>query len=151
MLFEWDYGVQFEYTTPYTPEQNGVFEQLNRVLITIARAMLLDARLPLTFWGDAVTIASYFRNRTPIGLGGITPEEAYSGKKPYVGHLYTYGCLAYVYMVKEQWDHKLEPIAICAYLIGYIPTSRQYQLYDPVWEQIVISMAPIFVEGKRLD
>ena len=47
-LFERDYGVQFEYTTPYTPEQNGVSERLNRVLVTMARAMLLDARLPLT-------------------------------------------------------------------------------------------------------
>jgi hypothetical protein len=54
-------------------------------------------------------------------------------------------------MAKEQWDHKLEPTAIRAYLIGYMPTSRQYWLYDPVREQIVISTAPTFVEGKRLD
>jgi transposase InsO family protein len=27
-------GIRFEYTTPYTPEQNGVAERLNRTLIT---------------------------------------------------------------------------------------------------------------------
>src|SRR5580692_8940070 len=54
-------------------------------------------------------------------------------------------------MAKEQRDHKLEPTAIRACLIGYMPTSRQYRLYDPVREQIVISTAPTFVEGKRLD
>jgi transposase InsO family protein len=48
-LFEQDYGIQFEYTTLYTPEQNGVSEQLNKVLVTMARAMLLDAQLTLMF------------------------------------------------------------------------------------------------------
>ena len=57
-LFERDYSVPFEYMTPYTPEQNRVSERLNRVLVTIARAMLLDTWLPLMFWGDAVTTAS---------------------------------------------------------------------------------------------
>jgi transposase InsO family protein len=42
-----DYGIQFEYTTIYTPEQNGVSERLNRSLISVARAMLLDAKLPV--------------------------------------------------------------------------------------------------------
>jgi hypothetical protein len=98
-----------------------------------------------------VTTASYLRNRTPISPGGITPEEAYSRKKPYVGHLQAYGCLAYAHMAKEQRDHKLEPTAIRACLIGYMPTLRQYRLYDPVREQLVISTAPTFVEGKRLN
>jgi len=31
--------------------------------------------------------ASYIRNRTLVGLEGMTPEEAYSGKKPTVKHL----------------------------------------------------------------
>jgi hypothetical protein len=44
-----DYGIQFEYTTVYTPEQNGVSERLNRSLISVARAMLLDAKLPVRF------------------------------------------------------------------------------------------------------
>ena len=95
------YGVQFEYTTAYTPEQNGVAERLNRSLITIARSMLLDAKLPIRFWGYAVTTACYLRNRTPIGPKGLTPEEAYSGKKPYIGHLRAYGCIAYAHIPKE--------------------------------------------------
>jgi hypothetical protein len=61
----------------------------------MVRAMLLDVQLSLIFWGDAVTIASYFRNQTPIGPGGITPEKAYSRKKLYIGHLQAYECLAY--------------------------------------------------------
>lgn len=42
-------GVQVEPTTPYTPEQNGVAERLNRTLITKARSLLVAAELPKSF------------------------------------------------------------------------------------------------------
>src|SRR5579862_5767371 len=71
-------GVKFEWTTPYTPEQNGVSERLNRTLVTLARAMLINARLPYKFWGEAVKTACYLRNRIPIGPKGVTPEEAFT-------------------------------------------------------------------------
>ena len=35
--------------TTYTPEQNGVSERLNRSLVTTARTMLAEARLPANF------------------------------------------------------------------------------------------------------
>ena len=97
-----DYGIKFEYTTPYTPEQNGVAERLNRSLIIMARAMLLDANLPIRLWGEAVNTASYLRNRTPIGPNDRTPEEAYTGHIPYIGHLRVYGCIAYQHIPKER-------------------------------------------------
>ena len=149
-LFLRDYGIQFEYTTPYTPEQNGVAERLNRSLITMARSMLLDAKLPIRFWGDAVATACYLRNRTPIGPEGKTPEEAYSGKKPYIGHLRAYGCIAYAYVPKEKRT-KFDNTEVRTCLIGYMPTSRQYRLYYPENNQIIVSTAPKFIEGKRLE
>ena len=85
--------------------------------------MLLDAKLPIRFWGEAVLIASYLRNRTPIGPNRKTLEEAYSGKRPYVGYLRAYGCVAYVHIPKET-RLKLEDVAIKTCFIGYIPTSR---------------------------
>ena len=63
----------------------------------------------------------YLRNCTLIGPKGITLEEAYSGKKPNIGHLRAYGCIAYAHIPK---DHraKLEPIALHCVFIGYMPT-----------------------------
>jgi hypothetical protein len=40
-------GMTVEFTTSYTPEQNGVAERLNRTLTTKIRAMLMEAGLPL--------------------------------------------------------------------------------------------------------
>jgi hypothetical protein len=142
-------GLVFEYTTTYTPEQNGVAERLNRSLISVARAMLHDANLPIEFWPEAANTACYLRNRTPIGPGEITPEEAYSGKRPYVGHLKAFGCIAYANIPKERRD-KLESTALRTVFIGYMPTTRQYRLYDPVNRRIIVSTAPKFREDARL-
>jgi transposase InsO family protein len=140
-------GVQFEFTTPYTPEQNGVAERLNRSLMDIARTMLQDSGLPSRFWAEAASTACYLRNRTPVGPSGITPEEAYSGKRLYIGHLRAFGCTAYAYIAKER-RLKLEPNAKKMVFIGYIPTARQYRLYDPEANKVVLATAPRFVENR---
>ena len=88
-------GLQWEFTSPYFQEQVGTPERLNRTLITLSRAMVIGACLPLKFWAEAAATACYIRNRTPVGPEGKTPEEAFSGVKPSVGHLRVWGCLAY--------------------------------------------------------
>ena len=93
---------------------------------------------------------SYLRNRTPIGLNGKTLEEAYSGKRPYIGHLRVYEYVAYAYIPKET-RLKLEDIAIKTYLIGYIPTSRQYKLYEPKTGDTIVSIGLDFHENERLE
>jgi hypothetical protein len=92
--------------------------------------MLLDAKLPIRFWGEAVITAYYLRNRILISPNGNTPEEAYSGKRPNIGHLRAYGYVVYVYVSKKN-RLKMNNIAIKACLIGYVPISRQYKLYEP--------------------
>ena len=88
-------GIRWEFTSFYFQEQNGVPKRLNRTLITLSRAMLLACKLPLKFWADAAATACYIRNRTPVGPDGITPEEAFTGRKPLIAHLRVFGCLVY--------------------------------------------------------
>jgi hypothetical protein len=144
------YGLRFEFTTPYFHQQNSVPERLNRILVTVGRAMLQDAGLPEPFWQDAIEAACYIRNRVPVGPKGMTPEEAYSGKKPYIGHLRAWGCLPYAHIPLEN-RRKIQPTARRTCFIGYIPTSRQYKLYDPKAKAFIVSTAPTFREDKRLD
>jgi transposase InsO family protein len=37
-------------TIPYTPQQNGVAERRNRILLEMVRSMMVQANLPITFW-----------------------------------------------------------------------------------------------------
>lgn len=65
-------------TCPYTPEQNGAVERINRTLVEKARSMLNDVGLPKKFWVEAVSTAAYLVNRSPTRSLETTPEEAWS-------------------------------------------------------------------------
>jgi GAG-pre-integrase domain len=125
-------GVIVEFTTSYTPEQNGVAERLNRTLVTKIRAMLLGSGLPVELWGEAAYTACYLYNRTARLYDNqiATPEEMWSGTKPDLSHLRVFGCVAYAQLAKEQRG-KLDPTSIRGIFVGYTPTSRQYRIYDP--------------------
>jgi hypothetical protein len=45
-------GILHQKTVPYSPQQNGVAERMNRTLAERTRAMLCDTGLPKKFWGE---------------------------------------------------------------------------------------------------
>nr|GEX22906.1 hypothetical protein [Tanacetum cinerariifolium] len=55
-------GIKREFSNARTPQQNGVTKKRNRTLIEVARKMLADAKLPVTFWDEAVNTACYVQN-----------------------------------------------------------------------------------------
>lgn len=70
-------GIVHEVTPPYTPQQNGTAERLNRSILNITRNMLKCYEVPKKLWGEAVATTTYLLNRSPSKkLDGITPEEA---------------------------------------------------------------------------
>nr|GFA76331.1 hypothetical protein [Tanacetum cinerariifolium] len=50
-------GIKRDFSNARTPQQNDVAERRNRTLIEAARTMLADAKLPVTFWAEAVNTA----------------------------------------------------------------------------------------------
>ena len=50
-----------EFTVPKTPEQNGMAERANLTIVEIARCLLLQAKLPKTYWLRAIATACYLR------------------------------------------------------------------------------------------
>lgn len=45
-------GISIHRTVKYTPQQNGLAERMNKSLLENARCMLLNPRLPKSFWGQ---------------------------------------------------------------------------------------------------
>ena len=69
-------GISYEPSAPYTQNQNGVSERMNRTIMEIARTMLLEARLPESFWAEAVNTAVYLHYRSPTrSLDNMTPTK----------------------------------------------------------------------------
>jgi transposase InsO family protein len=54
-----DEGIKHEFSSPYTPQQNGVVERKNRTLLDMARTMLDEYKTPNRFWVEAINTACY--------------------------------------------------------------------------------------------
>ena len=59
------HGTIHQTTCSDTPQQNGVAERKNRHLLKIVRALLIEAHMPLSYWGHTLTFATYLINRVP--------------------------------------------------------------------------------------
>ena len=47
-------GIRLEFTVPKTPELNGLAERMNQTIMERVRSMLAHAKLPKTFWAEAL-------------------------------------------------------------------------------------------------
>ena len=142
-------GIQRQTSAPYTPQQNGVAERANRTLVEMARAMIHAQGLGFEFWAEAVCNAAYIRNRCPTrALQNITPEEAWSGKKPHVSHLRVFGCVAYA-KVPDAMRTKLDAKATKCLMLGYCEGTKAYRLICVESKKIIKSPDVTFFEDKR--
>jgi hypothetical protein len=67
------------HTIPHTPQQNGVAEHMNRIIISRACCMLSKAKMSKHFEVEVANIACYLINRPPsIPLNKKTPIEVWS-------------------------------------------------------------------------
>jgi hypothetical protein len=66
-------GILHQTSVPYTPEQNGVAERMNRTLVESARSMIFQGSLDVQFWAEAVSTVAYLRNRCPTKVISNAP------------------------------------------------------------------------------
>ena len=121
--------IEHETSAPYTPQQNGVAERMNRTLLDRVRAMLLDSGLPGMFWGEAFLAANYVRNRSPVTGSPLVPWEAAFGDKPDVRHLRVFGSKAFV-LKNLPSKSKVDPKRFVGTLVGYEPGGN-YRILAP--------------------
>ena len=142
-------GIVKETTTPYTPQSNGVVERANRTIMQCVRSMLDDAGLSKQYWALAVQAAIYIKNRTPTrSVVKMTPYEAWTGRKPSLGHFRVFGCLAFVHIPEER-RKKLDYRAVPGIFVGYCTTNKQYLVYDPINRKLIRSRDVVFREDKQ--
>jgi transposase InsO family protein len=56
-------GIKHEFSSPYTPQQNGVVERKNKTLLDMVRTMLDEYKTSDRFWAEAINAACYAINR----------------------------------------------------------------------------------------
>nr|GEV40578.1 ribonuclease H-like domain-containing protein [Tanacetum cinerariifolium] len=103
--------IKREFSVARIPQQNGVTKRKNRILIEASRTMLVDSKLPTTFWAEVVNTACYVLNRAlVIKPHNKTPYELIRGRTPLIDFMKPFGCHA---EKKKEPEQKYILIPIC--------------------------------------
>ncbi|WVZ70222.1 hypothetical protein U9M48_018903 [Paspalum notatum var. saurae] len=119
-----DLGREHQFSSPYTPPQNGVVEHKNRTLVEMARTMLDEHRTPRHFWAEAVNTARYIANRIFL--------RAFLGKTSY--ELRFGRCFV---LKKAGHLDKFESRYLDGIFLGYASSSRAFRIWILEAKQVV--------------
>ncbi|GJR44866.1 retrovirus-related pol polyprotein from transposon TNT 1-94 [Tanacetum coccineum] len=118
------------FSSPYTPEQNGVAERKNRTLIEAARTMLSGSVFSKQYWTEAVATACYTQNKSTIVKRHLkTPYEIFRKRIPNINFLYVFGCPVYIHNHKDHLG-KFDEKADDGYLLGYSLVSKAFRVFN---------------------
>jgi len=121
--------VTFTHSVPYTPQQNGAVERLNRSLMEICRSLLGHSKRSLYLWPLAYQTACYlFNRRVSASRSSVTRFEAFTGTAPSLAHLKVFGCKCFVKIPNPLLTSKLQSRAVAAIFVGYDEYSVGYKV-----------------------
>ncbi|GJZ90433.1 retrovirus-related pol polyprotein from transposon TNT 1-94 [Tanacetum coccineum] len=95
-------GITHYFSTPRTPQSNGMVERKNRTLLEMSRTMLNEQPLPQKFWCYAVDTSTYILNQILIrAILGKTPYELLRGRKPTLDYFRVFGSKCFILNTKD--------------------------------------------------
>lgn len=118
--------IKHTYTCPYSPHQNGTAERSWRTLFDMARALLIESKLPKFLWPYAINTAAYIRNRCFVQRIKDTPFHLITKITPDLSQLHIFGSVCYSYLNNGK---KLDPRSKKGYFVGYDKSSPSYLVY----------------------
>jgi len=130
----------WEPTTFYSPEENGVSEQLNCTICKSAQAMLKDFDLNSHLWQKVIKTAVYIKNQSSTWVLNITLYEAWTDNIFDLSSLCVFDTIAWAHIFKEQHQQevKFEDCSLkCHYLD--MKESSIFYVWDSESEQVLES------------
>uniref|UniRef100_A0A2N9FGV4 Integrase catalytic domain-containing protein n=1 Tax=Fagus sylvatica TaxID=28930 RepID=A0A2N9FGV4_FAGSY len=121
-------GIIHQTSCVRTPQQNGIAEWKNGLILAIARALILQMNVPKLFWANAVLTATYLLNRMPSHiLKGKSPFEMFfPGKNPFSIPPRVFGRVSFVHNHSPNHD-KLDHRAHKCIFLDYSRTQKGYR------------------------
>jgi transposase InsO family protein len=139
-------GIKHEFSAPYTPQQNGVVERKNRMLIDMERRMLGEYKTSEGFWSEVMNTSCHAINRLYLHcLLKKTSYELLTGNKPNVSYFCVFGSKCYI-LVKKGGHSKFAPKAVEGFLLSYDSNTKAYRVFNKSSGLVEVSSDVVFDE-----
>ncbi|CAL8156615.1 unnamed protein product [Prunus armeniaca] len=116
----------------------------NRTILNMVRNMQTKSSIPKSFWSEAINWSIHILKRSPtFVVRDLTPEEAWSSRKPAVGYFKVFGCIAYE-RIPDEKRKKLDDKGERCVFLGISEVSKAYKLFNHVSKKIIISRDVVF-------
>ncbi|GJY01363.1 ribonuclease H-like domain-containing protein [Tanacetum coccineum] len=123
-------GIKREFSIARTPQQNGVVERKNRTLIEAARTMLVNSKLPTTFWAEVVNTACYVLNKAlVIKPHNKTPYELIHRRPPLIDFMKPFRCPVTILNTRDHLG-KFDGKADEGFFVGYSMVSKAIRVFN---------------------
>nr|GEW19296.1 hypothetical protein [Tanacetum cinerariifolium] len=137
-------GIKREFSVVRTPKKNGVAERKNRTLIEATRTMLVDSKLPTTFWAEVVNTACYVQNRAlVVKPHNKTLYELIRGRPPLIDFIKSFRCHVTILNTRDslgKFDRKADE--------GFLSGNGPDWLFDIDSLTISMNYKPVVAEKQ---
>lgn len=140
-------GIVHQKTAPYTLQQNGLVERKHRHLLQLARALMVEASMPKSFWPYFFLMATLIMNWLPLSiLKWKTPYKLLYKRQLEYSTMKVFRCLGYATNIIPH-KAKFETRAHKYVFIGFPPGQKAFRLYNLDTKQIIVSRDAIFYQN----
>lgn len=141
-------GIIHQTSAPYSPQQNGLAERMNRSLGEGTRALLHYMNVNRVWWAEAMLTVAHTINRIPNSAHpDASPFEILHGEKPVLDYLRVFGSQGF-YRVDDSKRTKLDAKAHRCMFLGYSETSKAYRVWDHEEHRIVTTRSLVLDERQ---
>ena len=149
-MFHSEFGFTPQSTAAHASVQNGFCEEGHKHIGNRIRTMLWAANLPLKYWDYALVHAIFVTNCIPSGDQKKTPFELFTGSRPNLSRLRTWGCTVYV-RDKAVRSNKLDNDTCVGTFLGYSGTTKNAIYLNNETGQIRVGTHVKFDEANQLQ
>jgi hypothetical protein len=123
-------GIKHEFSSLYTPQQNGVVERKNITLLDMARTMLDEYKTPDRFWVEAINTACYSINHYTFIESSRKHHMNSSLVKSLMFLILEFLGANALFLLRELENSKFDPKAVEGFLLGYDSNTRAYRVFN---------------------